>query len=168
MKSKWLEWIPELACVGFEGSRSAVSPITRGSDRDRLPILGPSPDAITEKVVNGEPTKPTERTSVVRDEPFAESLSYFWGKHGDAYGWRMHAALDAICEIPAPAGLVIWLSERSPVLYRRLTNDLPNDISRAWSDRVPHEDFDALCFDLVDTYRRAAELYSATARSGRK
>ena len=26
-------------------------------------------------------------------------------------------------------------------------------------DRVPYEDFDALCFELVDVYRRGAELY---------
>jgi hypothetical protein len=89
---------------------------------------------------------------------------YFWGadrdgKPRDFYGWRANVALDAICEIPAPEGLIVWLGEHSPFLYRRLTRDLPNRISRAWDTQIPYEAFDALCFELVDTYRRAVELY---------
>jgi hypothetical protein len=89
---------------------------------------------------------------------------YFWGadrdrRPRDFYGWRAHTALDAICEIPAPAGLVVWLGEHSPFLYTRLTRDLPNEISRAWDAQIAYDDFDALCLDLVNTYRRAAELY---------
>lgn len=156
-----------MGSVGFEGSQSADFPITQAPEAYEMPIVDPSPGKIIEKAAAAEPTKPTEPASAAHREPSLEKPSYFWAEHGDAYGWRMHVALDAICEIPAPAGLVIWLSERSPVLYRRLVIDLPNDISRAWSGRIPREDFDALCFDLVDTYRRAAELYSATAYSGR-
>jgi len=78
--------------------------------------------------------------------------------HKDIYGWRAHAALDAIREIPGPDGLIVWLRDRAPFLYRKLTCDLPDKISRAWEARGPYDSFDALCFDLVDTYRRAAEL----------
>jgi hypothetical protein len=80
------------------------------------------------------------------------------GLNQDYYGWRAHVAIDAICRIAAPEGLIAWLEEYSPFHYRRLTCDLPNGISQAWNDRVPFEDFDKLCFDLVDAYRRAVEL----------
>lgn len=93
--------------------------------------------------------------------------TYFWGTSRDGhardcYEWRAHVAIDAICGIVAPKGLIIWLGEHSPYLYRSLTRDLPNKISGAWNDRVRFEDFDALCFDLVDTYRRAVELMLAS------
>lgn len=98
-------------------------------------------------------------------QPMVRPPSWFWSERQDAYGWRAQAALDAICAIPAPEGLIVWLGENSPVLYRKLTRDLPNRISRAWSDRIPAEAFDALCFDLVNTYDRAAQLFSSTTRS---
>jgi hypothetical protein len=46
-------------------------------------------------------------------------------------------------------------------VYEKLTRDLPDKISRAWDARISCEAFDALCFELVDTYRRAAELMLA-------
>lgn len=159
MRSKWLDWTPEAGTVGFEGSQSPVFSITQASERNGTPDRSRSPDAIMGKVAAGEPTKPTEPISATCCEPKAERPSYFWGKHGDAYGWRAHVALNAICDIPAPEGLIVWLREHSPLLYRKLTRDLPHKISRAWDAQIPYEDFDALCFDLVDTYRRAAELY---------
>jgi hypothetical protein len=101
---------------------------------------------------------------LTRDGAIGERPHYFWGadrngKHRDYYGWRANIALEALWKIPAPEGLVVWLAEYSPFLYRMLTCDLPNKVSRAWNDRVSCEKFDVLCFDLVDTYRRAAELY---------
>ena len=77
-----------------------------------------------------------------------------------AYGRRAHAALDTICAIQSPEGLVVWLNEHSPSLYHGLTRDLPDEISRAWNARIPLETFDTLCSRLVDTFRFAAELYS--------
>lgn len=81
------------------------------------------------------------------------------GKPLDYYGRRAHFALDAICGIVSPEGLIVWLREHTPFLYRKLTRDLPNEISRAWDAQIPYEDFDALCFELVDTYRRGVALY---------
>jgi hypothetical protein len=91
---------------------------------------------------------------------------YHWGRDRDGtprdrYGWRTHVALDAICRIPAPAGLAVWLEKNASFLYGRLTRDLPNKIDRAWDARIPFKDFDALCFEWESTYRRAAELYRA-------
>lgn len=99
----------------------------------------------------------------VRSRNDSARAPYFWGTSRDGlkrnyYGWRAHVAVDAICRITAPEGLITWLDKHSPFLYRRLTHDLPNKISRAWNDRVSFEDFDKLCFDLVDTYKRGVEL----------
>ena len=159
MRSKWLDWTPEVGSVGFEGFRDAVFPITQSPEGNGTPILSFSTNAIIGKVAAGGPTKPTELTSVEHDAHSVDKQSYFWSKYGDAYGWRAHTALDAICEIPAPEGLMVWLGEHAPFLYRRLTRDLPNEISRAWDARVPYEDFDALCLELVHTYRRGTALY---------
>ena len=104
------------------------------------------------------PSSPASPTEPISESRVRRPLN-FWGTYGDAYGWRAHVALEAICQIPAPEGLIVWLDEHSPFLYRRLTRDLPNRISRAWEKRVPYDGFDALCFDLVDTFQRAVELY---------
>lgn len=83
----------------------------------------------------------------------------------DHYGRRAHAALDVICAIKSPEGLIVWLDEHSPRLYDRLTRDLPDEISRAWNARIPLETFDALCSRLVNTFRFAAELYLNSRRA---
>lgn len=158
MRSKWLDWTPETGSVGFEGPQSGSFPITRASEGNGT--LGPSrvSDPIIEKIVEKGPTKPTEPMPATTGESLEERPSYFWGRHGDAYGWRAHVALEAICGIRAPEDLVVWLGETSPLLYRRLTDELPNKISRAWSDRVPIEEFDSLCFEWVGTFRCAVEM----------
>jgi hypothetical protein len=69
--------------------------------------------------------------------------------------------VDAIYAAAAPEGLIAWVREHSPNVYEKLTQELPDRISRAWDARIPYEAFDALCFELVDTYRRAAELMLA-------
>jgi hypothetical protein len=159
MRSKWLDWTPDAGSVGFDGSRSGEFPITQAGLRDKPLIPTLSPGTIIEEVSAGEPTKPTDRASALCRERMEERPTYFWGKRVDTYGWRAHAALDAICQIPAPAGLIVWLGKHSPFLHARLTRDLPNEISRAWDAQIAYEDFDALCFELVTTYCRAAELY---------
>lgn len=92
----------------------------------------------------------------------ASPLSY-WVNYADYYGWRAHTALDSICAIPAPEGVIVWLGDHAMYLYQRLTSALPDRISRAWNARIAHEDFNALCDELVDTYRRAVDLYVAAA-----
>jgi hypothetical protein len=77
----------------------------------------------------------------------------------DDHESRANAALSAIRDIPAPEGLVAWLSHESPTLYRQLVDNLPNRISRAWNAQIPLEEFDALCCEWVGTFRRAVEVY---------
>lgn len=87
------------------------------------------------------------------------------GEHRDYYDWRAHVALDAICRVPAPEGLIVWLDGHSPFTYRILTKDLPNRISCAWDARIPHDRFDELCLELVDLFRFAAQLYSSSTQT---
>jgi hypothetical protein len=159
MRSKWLDWTPEAGFVGFGGSHPAAFPISQVPGRNGSAAFDPTRPTTIEEVPAREPTKPTEPESPALGNPMLERPPHFWGKHRDAYGWRVHVALEAICQIPAPEGLIVWLGERSPSLYRKLTRDLPNEVSRAWDSQVPHEEFDALCFEWVDTFRRGAELY---------
>ena len=125
---------------------SLLDSLLRGRELDKAPP-------------KSSPSSPARATT----ERPVRPASCSWNDLRDAYGRRANVALDAICEASAPEGLIVWLGEHSPFLYGRLTQELPNAISHAWDARIPYEDFDALCFDLVDTYRRAAELYRATA-----
>ncbi len=164
MRSRWLEWTPNTGFVGFEGTGSVDSPIARASNETEAQPSASGRDELISKTGQREPTKPTEPAPLGNAECHSERPSNFWGanrdgKPRDYYGWRAHVALNTICKISGPEGLIIWLDEHSPFLYRRLTSDLPNKISRAWNVRVPHEAFDALCRDLVETFQRAVDLY---------
>lgn len=106
----------------------------------------------------------------VREEEDSREAPYIWetdrsSETCDYYGRSAHAAIDAICAIQAPEGLVVWLGEHSPVLYETLTCDLPNEISRAWNAQMSFQEFDALCSRLVETFQRAAEHYSDSKRT---
>jgi len=106
----------------------------------------------------------------VRAEGDSREAPYIWGtdrisETRDDYGRRAHVAIEAICVIQAPEGLIVWLREHSPILYERLTCDLPNEISRAWNSQISFKDFDALCSRLVDTFQMAAELYRNSKRT---
>jgi hypothetical protein len=92
-------------------------------------------------------------------EPKLWSPTCSWNDLRDDYDCRANAALQAIREIAAPEGLIVWLGEHDPSLYQKLTRVLPNRLSRAWDAQVPYQDFDALCFELVDTHAFAAERY---------
>lgn len=99
-----------------------------------------------------------------RDVVTRSHSPYFWGadrdgKPRDYYGWRAHTALDVMCATPAPAGVIVWLSDYAPYLYHRLTSVLPDKISRAWDAQIAHEAFNALCWDLVETYQLAVDLH---------
>jgi hypothetical protein len=168
VKSKWLDWKPKASSVGFVGSVPVFFPIIRASEGEGVPVPALSPDKVIGKTSQGEPTKPTKPISTGHSEPGVERPSGFWGKCSDAYGWRLGIALDSICKVDAPEGLLFWLDQHSPFLYLKLTSSLPDGISRAWDSHIPYEGFDALCLDLVDTYRRAADLYRMVERNGQR
>ncbi|MFZ0581134.1 MAG: hypothetical protein WAN72_02660 [Candidatus Acidiferrales bacterium] len=71
----------------------------------------------------------------LRKKRSSERPDHFFGwdrncKRRDYYGWRASLAVDAICKIAAPPGVIVWLSENSPCLQRVLTDELPNEILR--------------------------------------
>jgi hypothetical protein len=102
--------------------------------------------------LRGSPDRALEDTSLDKG---------FWRRGGTVYERRAHIAIEEICTIATPKGLIGWLRENSPFFYRRLTDELPNEISRAWTARVSSEYFDNLCFELVVTYKRAVEMRQA-------
>jgi hypothetical protein len=133
MRSKWLEWprVPE----------------------------------IIEKGVEGEPTKPTKPSSVgfVGAFPLDSSItrsrcSVVKLPVSDPYADRMKSALRQINAPGYPAGMMIWLGTARPDLYAELTENLPNEIQRLWSEREPLETFESVLTMLVALHRRCCEL----------
>jgi hypothetical protein len=170
VRSKWLEWTPESGFVGFEGSSSRDSAITSAPNETPTRARAASNEELIPQSSVDVPTEPTEPTPMGNRGGRWVEPPYFWGadrdgKPRDYYGWRAHTALDAMCAIPAPAGVIVWLGDHAPFLYEMLTSILPNKISRAWDAHAAHEAFSALCVELVDTYRCGVELYVATMGS---
>jgi hypothetical protein len=129
-------------------------------------IWGHELETVSSQLSPSSPSSPSSPARIPTELQLRSSPSS-WNDLSDGYECRANAALKAIREIAAPEGLIVWLGTHSPLLYGRLNRDLPNKISRAWNAHVPHEEFDALCFDWVETFRRAAEVYKL-ARDARK
>jgi hypothetical protein len=134
MRSKWLEWprVPE----------------------------------IIEKGAESVPTKPTKPSSVgfvgscPLDSPVTRSpRSVVKLPVSDPYAYRMKAALLQINTPCYPAGMIVWLGTARPDLYIELTEHLPNEIQRLWSEREPLETFESVLARLVVLHRRCCQLY---------
>ena len=151
-------YIPTLPPSSLLEKFDSESPLLQGAV-PAVPVRSDSGSSKTQAISLGEPEKNSPKESPVKKSRRDELARRFWRQRGGTYESRAHIALDAICEIPAPKGLIVWLGEHDPCLYQKLTRILPGKISRAWDARVPYEDFDALCFELVDTYAFAAERY---------
>ena len=151
-------YIPTLPPSSLLEKSDSGSPLLQGAV-PAVPVGSESDSSKTQITSSGEPEKNPPEESPVKKSRCEELARRLWRRRGGTYESRAHNALDAICEIPAPKGLIVWLGEHDPSLYQKLTRVLPNKISRAWDARVPYEDFDALCFELVDTYAFAAERY---------
>lgn len=167
MRIKWLDWTPGAGFVGFEGRECAAFAVARAVSRNASRNPSPHRETIIEKGAAREPAKPTEPEPAADGGMPVDRASEFWGSRGDAYSWRADLALDAICRISIPEDLTLWLEANSPYLYGQITRVLPDKISRAWNGRDPLDEFDCLCRDLVETFRRAAKLYTATRTSPR-
>jgi len=84
------------------------------------------------------------------------------------YAERAQAALEAINQPNYPAGMIAWLESEQPELYRMLTSILPDRIHDLWSRHASFFEFDAVLARLVETHRRACELYRAEAPKSTK
>lgn len=76
-----------------------------------------------------------------------------------AYGEHMQAALAQINQPDYPAGMIPWRGEAHPELYDELTSRIPDEINLAWKCQAPLAEFEAVLAGLVETHRRACELY---------
>jgi hypothetical protein len=83
----------------------------------------------------------------------------------DAYSLRLRATLREICERDYPAGMPVWLRQRSPRLYAELVERLPNDLKRIWSARGPLKDFERVLARWSEAHSAACALYRAEKRA---
>jgi hypothetical protein len=75
------------------------------------------------------------------------------------YHARVEAALGAVCRPDYPAGMILWLEKRDPVLYDDLTCRLPDLIDWLWNAHAPLEEFQRIVKSWLASHRRASELY---------
>lgn len=151
----------------------ACRPRSRGSpfSEEAVPAVPAETEAASSTSISEFFSSNLEDCSREKPREALGSNSSIYGysrQRGDAYGCRAHFALDAICAIQAPEGLMVWLSEHSLVLYERLTRNLPNEISRAWNAQIGLAEFDVLCSRLVDTFQKAADLYTISKRTPKR
>lgn len=85
----------------------------------------------------------------------------------DPYSARLQKALMTMCTKDYPAGLVPWLDTAHPALYSALTEVLPNEIHRLWSEGAPLADFDSVLAKMLATQHEAIALYRAANTRGR-
>lgn len=79
----------------------------------------------------------------------------------DPYAERMRVALRQVNPPDHRAGMVPWLGTARPDLYAELTSNLPDQIQRLWSERVPLEQFEPVLARLVSLHRQCCDLYRA-------
>jgi hypothetical protein len=144
MKSKWLDW----------------------SDGSGIP----------EKSTNTEPTKLTKPSFVGSVGSMHSSPSSFLAPGSgaadnpesaaitpsDPYSDRLQTILQKTCRPDYPAGMILWLRDSCPILYVQLTDELPNEIHRLWSELAPLEQFDLLIARWLKTHTTACELFKTS------
>jgi hypothetical protein len=144
MKSKWLDW----------------------SEHSGIP----------EKPTNTEPTKPTKPGFVGSvGSSYSDSSTFLASGDlsavnpesaatmpSDPYSNRLRAILQETCRADYPAGMILWLRDECPILYLQLTDELPNEIHRLWSEHAPLDRFDLLIACWLNTHRAACELLKAS------
>lgn len=101
----------------------------------------------------------TEARECERSELSEKRLQCPLSHSGGAYWQAAQDALEAMRDPDYPAGMIFWLDAANPVLYRRLTEILPDRICRLWNEAVPLETFSAALEEWVSTHRTAVSLY---------
>ena len=150
MQSKWRGWRPNA-----EGKQSRIIGISTNPQPSK-----PS-RPISDGGSDGFDASPSATFPIIRSP--RPSTSHFWGAHGDEFGWRLNCAWDLICR-DYLAGMIAWLETNEPLLYDRITRNLPDKISSAWN-AVPFSEFDLLCHELEVEHGRATDLYRQYLRA---
>ena len=79
----------------------------------------------------------------------------------DVYAERMWAAFQEINQSDYPAGMVPWLDQAYPFLYRKLIDTIPNGLHRLWSQHKPLDQFECVLREWVSTHEQGCALYRA-------
>ena len=80
----------------------------------------------------------------------------------DEYSVRLQSVLRSICRPDYPAGLIPWLGEQHPDMYFTLTEKLPEEMRRLWTEHRPIDEFDKVLGLWVDAHKTACGLYLAS------
>jgi hypothetical protein len=83
----------------------------------------------------------------------------------DVYAERAQAVLRQINSHDYPAGMVPWLDIARPDLYKVLTSQIPDEISRLWNSHAPLEEFERVLDRLASTHQEDA---ASTVRRNRE
>ncbi len=76
-----------------------------------------------------------------------------------SYSQRAQEALKRICEAEYLPGTMRWLERAVPNLHRRVTQELPEEISRLWDKGAPLDRFQAVLDSWVTAHQTACSLY---------
>lgn len=79
----------------------------------------------------------------------------------DSYAERLQVALKQLNRPGYPVGMILWLATEQPRLYAELTERLPAEIHRLWSEHAPLEQFENALNRLLETHREACALCQA-------
>jgi hypothetical protein len=79
----------------------------------------------------------------------------------DPYDQRMKLAWQQIIRADHVAGMVRWLGKADRALYVELTERLPGEIQRCWSEHASLRRFDDVLARFVEAHRTACDLYKA-------
>ncbi len=79
----------------------------------------------------------------------------------DPYAERMQAAIQEVNRPDYPAGMVPWLEQTYPFLYRKLIDTIPNELHRLWSQHKPLEQFERVLQEWISTHEQGCALCRA-------
>lgn len=77
----------------------------------------------------------------------------------DPYLNMLQTALRAVCQLPYPPGMLLWLEQAHPSKYLSLTVEVPNRIEELWRAHAPLQQFHDVLDRWVETFREADALF---------
>lgn len=72
---------------------------------------------------------------------------------------RMRSAVERVRLAPYRPGMIKWLEGQNPTLYMVLTDKLPQQIEKLWSEACPEGEFQEVLDRWVEMHAAACALY---------
>lgn len=101
------------------------------------------------------PSSPSEAPAAAREGCRPTSGVFRYSSHSQ----RAQEALKRICEAEYLPGTMRWLEQAVPRLHRRVTQELPEEISRLWDEGAPLDRLQAVLDSWVMAHQIACSLY---------